>query len=199
MFNRGHRLTFFPEFHADLSRYKEMRIHYTHYKKHPPPFYAPLAQGAKILTREIWVRPTYACRMLCLPELFAKSWFWAITARRELSVEWIPHVHAAFKSTHCHYRWVAGECQYVQYVTPLLAIVPVQLQTCMHGLAQRTAMHQLHCGGKTTTVWYPICSPVITSNIWTTLLCSTAPKISWKSVRNFSSYNGINKQTGLNT
>jgi len=38
----------------------------------------------------------------------------------------LPH-HAAFKSTQCHYKWVAGECQ---YVTPLLAIVPVQSQTC---------------------------------------------------------------------
>jgi len=43
----------FPEFLADLSRYKEMRIHCTRYKKLPPfspPFCAPLAQGAKILT-----------------------------------------------------------------------------------------------------------------------------------------------------
>jgi len=31
-FNRAHRLTFFPEFHADLSRYKEKRVHCTSYK-----------------------------------------------------------------------------------------------------------------------------------------------------------------------
>jgi len=29
-----------------------------------PLFCAPLAQGAKMLTNEIWVRPTYACKIL---------------------------------------------------------------------------------------------------------------------------------------
>jgi len=29
-----------------------------------PPFCAPLAKGTKILTHEIWVRPTYACKIL---------------------------------------------------------------------------------------------------------------------------------------
>jgi len=52
-------LTFLPEFHADLSRYKEKLVHCTNYKT--PIFFAviftPLAQGAKILTREIWDRP----------------------------------------------------------------------------------------------------------------------------------------------
>ena len=53
--NRRHRLTFLLEFHADLSRYKETRVHCTRYKTptFSPPFCAPLAQGAKILTREI--------------------------------------------------------------------------------------------------------------------------------------------------
>jgi len=31
-FNRGHRLTFSPEFHADLSRYKENQLHCVSYK-----------------------------------------------------------------------------------------------------------------------------------------------------------------------
>jgi len=45
----------FSEFHADLSDYKEKRLHCTHYKTPTfwPPFCAPLVQGAKILTREI--------------------------------------------------------------------------------------------------------------------------------------------------
>ena len=55
-FNTGQRLTFCPEFHADLSRYKEIRTHCTRYKKLPPlspPFCTPLAQGAKILARDL--------------------------------------------------------------------------------------------------------------------------------------------------
>ena len=54
-FNRAHRLTFSPEFHADLSRHKEKPVHCTLYKTptFSPPFCAPLAHGAKILTREI--------------------------------------------------------------------------------------------------------------------------------------------------
>ena len=32
----------FPEFHADLSRYKEMRVHCTRYKKNPTVFTAIL-------------------------------------------------------------------------------------------------------------------------------------------------------------
>jgi len=47
-------LTFLPDFHAHLSRYYEMRVHYTRCKKltpFSPPFCAPLAQVAKILTR----------------------------------------------------------------------------------------------------------------------------------------------------
>jgi len=58
-------LTFFPEFYAHLSRYQEMQVQ-TRYKTciFSPPFCAPLAQSAKILTREIWVRPTYICKML---------------------------------------------------------------------------------------------------------------------------------------
>jgi len=66
MFNRGHWLTFFPEFNANLSRYKEMQVRCNRYKKtstFSPPFCAPLAQGAKILTL-IWVRPIYACKIL---------------------------------------------------------------------------------------------------------------------------------------
>jgi len=46
----------FAEFHAYLSRYKEMRVHCTRYKKTPafsPPFCTPLVQGAKILTRDM--------------------------------------------------------------------------------------------------------------------------------------------------
>ena len=35
-------MTFFPEFHADLSRYKEMRVYCTHYKKTPTLFTAIL-------------------------------------------------------------------------------------------------------------------------------------------------------------
>jgi len=50
-------MTFLPEFHADLSRYKEMRVHCTRYKKTPTLFTAifcaPLAEGAKILTRDL--------------------------------------------------------------------------------------------------------------------------------------------------
>jgi len=45
-----------PEFHAGLSRYKEMRVNCIRVTKHPlfsPPFCAPLAHAAKILTREI--------------------------------------------------------------------------------------------------------------------------------------------------
>ena len=47
-----------------------MRVHCrpTRYQKTPtffsPSFCAPLAQGVKILTSEIWVRPTYACKIL---------------------------------------------------------------------------------------------------------------------------------------
>jgi len=60
-------LTVLPEFHADVCRYKEMRVYCTRYKKLPPfspLFCAPLAQGAKISMHEIWVRPTYACEIL---------------------------------------------------------------------------------------------------------------------------------------
>jgi len=52
---------FLPELHAKLSRYKEMRVRCTRCKKtrtFSPPFCALLAQGAKIIAREIWVRPT---------------------------------------------------------------------------------------------------------------------------------------------
>jgi len=48
------------------SVYSEMRVHGTRYKTPPfsPLFCAPLAQGAIILTREIGVWPTYACKIL---------------------------------------------------------------------------------------------------------------------------------------
>ena len=58
---------FLPEIPADLSRYKEMRVHCTPYKKLPPfspPFCAPFAQDTTSLTREICVRSTYACKIL---------------------------------------------------------------------------------------------------------------------------------------
>jgi len=44
-----------PEFHADVSRYKEIRVHCTVIKTpiFLSPFYASLTQGAKVLTREI--------------------------------------------------------------------------------------------------------------------------------------------------
>jgi len=57
-FTRGHQLMFLSEFHTSVSRYKEMRVHCSCYKQHPrfsPPFWAPLAQGAKILTHVIWI------------------------------------------------------------------------------------------------------------------------------------------------
>jgi len=44
-----------------------MRIHCTRYKKLPsfsPPFCAPLAQDANILTREIWLQPTHTSKIL---------------------------------------------------------------------------------------------------------------------------------------
>jgi len=50
---------FSPEFHADLSRYTEMLVHWTCYKNLNlfAAILPPLAQGPKILTREIWVQP----------------------------------------------------------------------------------------------------------------------------------------------
>jgi len=61
-------LTFLTEFHADMSRYKEMRVHcslpVTKTPTFRPPFCAPLDQDAKILTREIKVRPTCARKIL---------------------------------------------------------------------------------------------------------------------------------------
>jgi len=44
-----------------------MWVHCTRYKKHAPftpPLCVPLALGTKILTCEIWFRPTYACKIL---------------------------------------------------------------------------------------------------------------------------------------
>jgi len=58
-------LAFLLEFHADLFRYKKMQIHCIPYKKtstFSPPFCAPLAQRAQILTSENYVRPTYAVK-----------------------------------------------------------------------------------------------------------------------------------------
>jgi len=58
---------FLPKFRADLSRYKEMRVHCTRYKKTPTlhRHFAPLWPTAlEILTHEIRVRPTYACKIL---------------------------------------------------------------------------------------------------------------------------------------
>jgi len=57
---------FLPEFHTDLSRYKEMRLHCIPYKKNIlfAVILRPLAQGAQASTREIWVRITYACKIL---------------------------------------------------------------------------------------------------------------------------------------
>ena len=57
---------YLPEFHADVSSYKEKRVYCTRYKKTPtflPPFCACFTRGTKILTREIWVWPTYACKI----------------------------------------------------------------------------------------------------------------------------------------
>jgi len=72
-FNRGHRLTFFPEFHADLSRYKEKRVHCTRYKNMHllPPFCTPFAQGVKVVTREIRFRPTSPVKLCLDPLRFA--------------------------------------------------------------------------------------------------------------------------------
>jgi len=54
-------LTFLPEFHADLSRYKEMRRHCIPYRKHPPFSLccAPSTQDAQILTRDM--SSAYVC------------------------------------------------------------------------------------------------------------------------------------------
>jgi len=66
-FNTGQRLTFSPEFHADLSRYKEMRANSLYPLQETPtlltPILRPFGPGRKILTREIWLRPTHACKI----------------------------------------------------------------------------------------------------------------------------------------
>jgi len=47
----------FPEFRADLSRYKEMQVYCTHYKNAhlSPQFCTPLAHGAIILTQDFYI------------------------------------------------------------------------------------------------------------------------------------------------
>jgi len=64
-FNIAHRLTFSPEFHADLFRYKEMRLHCIPYKNvfSQPHFASLYPGGAQISTREIWVRPDSAVKL----------------------------------------------------------------------------------------------------------------------------------------
>ena len=60
-------MTFLSKFHADLSHYKEMRVHCTRYKKLPPfspLFCTPLAQGAKNFNTQDLSLPTYACKIL---------------------------------------------------------------------------------------------------------------------------------------
>jgi len=51
-------MTFLPEFHADLSRYKEKQLHCRPTRYKTPTYFTamilrPLDQGAKILTCEI--------------------------------------------------------------------------------------------------------------------------------------------------
>ena len=70
MFNREHRLTFFARISCGsvpLQRKKTTSLYPSEkvlkHSPFSPPFCAPLAQGAKILTREIWGRPTHAGRI----------------------------------------------------------------------------------------------------------------------------------------
>jgi len=62
-FNTAHPLTFLPQFHADLSRYKENNfvVPVTKTPTFSPPFCAPLAQGATILTRVRFELGLYIC------------------------------------------------------------------------------------------------------------------------------------------
>ena len=66
-FSRAHRLTFFSRISCrsvPLQRKINFIVPVTKRPLFSPPFCAPLAQGVKILTGEIWVRPTYACKIL---------------------------------------------------------------------------------------------------------------------------------------
>ena len=72
------RLTIFPNFMPIYPVTKKWEfILYPLQKKLPPfstPFCAPLAQGVKILTREIWVRPTYVCVILSGSVMVCRSY-----------------------------------------------------------------------------------------------------------------------------
>jgi len=64
-FNRGHRLTFYPNFMPMCPVTKKCKYPLQNCDSHL--FAAILrlfVQGAKSLTREIWVWPTYACKIL---------------------------------------------------------------------------------------------------------------------------------------
>jgi len=66
-FNRGHRLTFFARIwclFVPLQRKTSSLYPLQKHQSFPLPFCVPLALGAEILTREIWVWPTYACKIL---------------------------------------------------------------------------------------------------------------------------------------
>jgi len=66
-FNRGHRLTFFPNFIPICPVRKKKTSLYPLLKINTHLFATisrPFSQGAKILMREISTRPTYACKIL---------------------------------------------------------------------------------------------------------------------------------------
>jgi len=65
---RGHRLTFLPEFHADLSRYKEKRVHCSLPATKHPPFGRHFAlMRPRAPTLEIWVHPIHT-PVKCYPD-----------------------------------------------------------------------------------------------------------------------------------